>query len=271
MKRSTAALLAGLLALFLTACGREPVLPVESTAPPTTLATVPATTAAPTEAPFPYEPGHHLLRYDSETWDDYLEYYLHIPEGAAEGLPLIIFLHGDGEVGNTEGLACYGLMKKAREIYGEEFPFIAITPCTRTISWVQDSIQGTLTELIAQVAEHCLVDTEKIIITGHSRGAIGVWNLISLYGGYFSAAVPVSCNNGDRILDYETAAQVPVWAIVGGMGDLDEKYIPSMGWMCDQLTAAGGEAKFTILWDNYHNETCENAFTEEVFAWMLAQ
>lgn len=272
MKQTLAALLGVFLTLNLAACRQAAPVPAESTAPPaTTEAPIPVTTAVPTEAPFPYEPGHHLMRYDSAACGDYLEYYLHIPEYADEGLPLVIFLHGDGEVGNTEGLACYGMMKKALEIYGEAFPFIAITPCTRTISWVQDSIHTTLTELIAHVAESCCVDMEKIIITGHSRGAIGVWNLISLYGDYFSAAVPVSCDCGDRKIDYETAAQVPVWAVVGGMGDLDEKYIPSMGWMCDQITAAGGDAVFTILWDNYHNETCENAFTAEVFQWMLSQ
>ncbi len=272
MKKAVLFLLTACFLACLTGCAPEETLPPpETTVPPTTQATLPPATTSPTQPPYPFESGHHLMRYDSETWGDYLEYYLHVPENAEEGLPLVIFLHGDGEVGNTEGLACYGLMKKAREYYGEEFPFIAITPCTRTISWVQDSIQGTLTELIAQVASDCRVDTKKIIITGHSRGAIGVWNLISLYGDYFSAAVPVSCDCGDRRIDYRKAAAVPVWAVVGGTGDLDKKYASSMCWMCDQITAAGGSAQFTILWDNYHNETCENAFTEELFQWMLSQ
>lgn len=262
-----------LLSLLLSGCAETP--PPETTTPPTiavTEPTLPAETIPPTEAPsLPYGPGDHLLRYDSSEYGDYLEYYLHIPENAQPGMPFIIFLHGDGEVGNLEGLSCYGLMAAAKEIYGENYPFIAITPCTRTISWVKDSIHGTLTELIEDVIGSCMADREKIIITGHSRGAIGTWNLISLYGDYFSAAVPISCDCGDRIINYASAAQVPLWAFVGSEGDLDQKYVRSMGYMCDQVTAAGGSAQFTILWGDYHNDTCKNAFTPELFQWMLEQ
>lgn len=267
------ALLLLLLAALLAGCGAADAPPATETTVQTIATEPPPTqTVPPTESPsLPYPPGDHLLRYDSSEYEDYLEYYLHIPENARPGMPFVIFLHGDGEVGNVEGLSCYGMMLKAKEIYGEEFPFIAITPCTRTISWVNDSIHGTLTELIEEVTLTCQVDREKIIITGHSRGAIGVWNLISLYGDYFSAAVPISCDCGDRRIDYATAAQVPVWAFVGSEGDLDQKYISSMGWMCDQITAAGGTSQFTILWADYHNDTCENAFTPELFEWMLAQ
>ena len=264
-----------LLSLGLLLCGCASPSPQETAPPMTTAATaepLPQETAVPTEAPsLPYGPGDHLLRFDSTEYDDYLDYYLHIPEAARPNMPLIIFLHGDGEVGNLEGLSCYGLMEAAKEVYGEEYPFIAITPCTRTISWVTESIHGTLTELIEDVIESTMADREKIIITGHSRGAIGTWNLISLYGDYFSAAVPISCDCGDRIIDYSTAAQVPLWAFVGSEGDLDQKYVRSMGYMCDQVTAAGGNAQFTILWSDYHNDTCKNAFTPELFQWMLEQ
>ena len=217
-------------------------------------------------------PGNHKERLNLDTNpESWMEYYLHIPENATEGMPLIIFLHGDGQIGLIDNLKNYGLMEAARKIYGESFPFIGLTPCTRTNSWTQEDISNTLKFLIDHVAASYAIDESRIVITGHSRGAIGTWNLISLYGDYFSAAVPISCDCGDRVINYASAAQVPLWAFVGSEGDLDQKYVRSMGYMCDQVTAAGGSAQFTILWGDYHNDTCKNAFTPELFQWMLEQ
>lgn len=268
-----------LLAAFLCGCGQaEAQVPTETAAPAavTEVTTAPTETVPPTEDDsLPIDPGDHLMRYDSAKYSDYLEYYLHIPEGAEKGMPLIIFLHGDGQVDNIDGLSNYGMMHEAREIYGSNFPFIAITPCTRTISWVNAPIPDVLMELINEVADTYFIDREKIIITGHSRGAIGTWNLISLYGDFFSAAVPVSCDYGDlhEKFVFGNAALVPIRAFVGGQGDLDNKYIPTMGYICSKIQECNKNAdvQLTILWDHYHSATCEAAFTPELFEWMLTQ
>ena len=42
-------------------------------------------------------PGNHCRRYTDETTMDYLDYYLFVPEDAVKDMPLVIFLHGDGE------------------------------------------------------------------------------------------------------------------------------------------------------------------------------
>lgn len=266
-----------LTALLLTGCSPAEAPPTTVlTAPPSTVeipeTTIPPETTLPpeTEPLFP-EPGDHPLRYDSEATGDYLEYYLHIPEGVTEGMPLVIFLHGDNEVDHMEGLSSPDYIANARGIYGDALPFIALTPCTRQISWVLDPIRETLMELIEYTVETCQIDREKIILTGHSRGAIGTWNLISLYGSYFSAAVPISCDCGDRVIDYKKAAEVPVWAFVGGQGDLDTKYYPAINYMCAQINHQGGSAELTVLWEDYHGDTCEHAFTDQLFTWILAQ
>lgn len=260
-------------ALLLSGCAAaEDASTTLPSAPPTTAETLPPETTAPavTEPLFPGS-GNHPLRYDSETTGDYLEYYLHIPEGVEAGMPLVIFLHGDGQVDKIDELANYGMIAKSREAYGEEFPFIGLTPCTRRISWVHDTIPDTLMELIEHVVSEYQINREKVIITGHSRGAIGTWNLISLYGGYFSAAVPMSCDCGDRIIDYDKAAEVPVRAFVGYQGDLDKKYCPAMNYMCYEINQHGGDAELTVFWEYYHDATCNLAFTPDLFEWMLAQ
>lgn len=216
------------------------------------------------------ESGSFLMRYTDENTTDYLDYYLFIPENAEINMPLIVFLHGDGEVNKIEALENYGLMVKAREIYGNEFPFIAIFPCSRVYSWTEGSIPETLFGLIESTVEDCSIDRDRIIITGHSRGSMGTWNMISTYGDYFSAAVPVSCG-ADVTLDYAICAKVPVLAFAGTSGEMEYKYQNAMRRIVQHLTDAGGIAELVILQGCTHGDTSEYAYTEETFRWMLEQ
>ena len=261
---------------YLTGCGAEKPNPTtEAPALQTVEPSASPESEAPsepqvTQVPFLREPGNYRECYNSgassESW---MEYYLHIPEGATENMPLVIFLHGDGEVGLIDNLENYGLMESAREIYGDQFPFIAITPCTRIYSWIRDDVSALLKQVIDTVVTDYSIDPNRIIITGHSRGAIGTWDLISRYGDFFSAAVPVSCNN-ENPMKLDTASKVPVWAFVGDQGQVEEKYAQYMGETVDALVKAGGDAKLTQLEDHWHIDTDTGAFTREVFDWMLS-
>lgn len=215
-------------------------------------------------------PGNHKERLNLDTNpESWMEYYLHIPENVTEGMPLIIFLHGDGQIGLIDNLKNYGLMEAARKIYGESFPFIGLTPCTRTNSWTQEDISNTLKFLIDHVAASYAIDESRIVITGHSRGAAGVWDLISRYGDFFCAAVPVS-NSPESDLNPETAAKVPVRAFSGDQGWLEQQYAQEMQATVDALIAAGGDASMTILPGITHIDTDTDVYTEELFRWMLS-
>ena len=212
--------------------------------------------------------GSYLLKYEDQNTSNYLEYYLFIPDNAQLNMPLIVFLHGDGEVGKVEKLENYGMIAGAREIYGEDFPFIAISPCTRIPSWTEGSIPETLIGLIESTITLSSADRNRIIITGHSRGAMGVWSLINTYGDYFSAAVPVNCGS-DLKLDYERCATVPVLAIAGTSGDMEIEFQNQMRKIVEKLTDTGGNAQLTLLEGAQHKDTAKAAFTEETFRWIL--
>ena len=219
---------------------------------------------------FPMEPGSYLETYQDEETQDYLDYYLFIPEGASDKMPLVIFLHGDGEVGNPLLLEDFGLIKAAREIYGEKFPFIAISPCTRVESWISGSIPQTLIGLINDISERFSINRDRIIITGHSRGAIGVWHMISTYGDFFSAAVPVSCG-AETALDMENCVQVPVLAHAGNIGKNENIYREQMFNIVHKIKENGGNVELIVLENKNHTQTSTCAFTEDVFLWMLEQ
>ena len=105
------ALAAALLILFsFSACAfslsdhsQETLIPTEmietlphATEPPAT--TVPTDPPEPTRPPFVAEPGSYFNTYRNDEYDDYLDYYVQVPEKAVDGMPLVVYLHGDGEV-----------------------------------------------------------------------------------------------------------------------------------------------------------------------------
>lgn len=228
------------------------------------------TTAATTEPPILAEPGSYLETYTDPVTEAYLDYYVHFPNRTTAGMPLLVFLHGDGEVAQPWLLENFGPIKAARDIYGEDFPFILLSPCTRTTSWTSGRIPDTLMGLIEQTTEKYQVDRDRIMITGHSRGAMGVWNMVNSYGSYFSCAVPVSCSPGID-LDCEMFSQVPIRAMVGTVGDLERGYGQSMQLSINALTKAGNTAELIILKGLSHPQTSTAAYIKETFRWMLEQ
>ena len=140
-------------------------------------------------------------------------------------MPLVIFLHGDGEIGRIDALENIALMENCKEFYGNEFPFIAIAPCRFQKSWSFGDSPSALIALIQETVDSYHIDPDRVIISGFSSGAMGVWYLISNYPDYFSAAVPISCPNEYPII-YENIINVPIWSFVG---EKEEYYTRKMG------------------------------------------
>ena len=232
----------------------------------------PTPTPEPTPEPIPYldvETGDIRDWFQSEASGGYMDYYMYVPEKAVESMPLIVFLHGDGYVGLPDDLQFSGIVKNAKSIYGDEMPFILLLPSTSVPSWNAWNIPATLIDLIDRIAEEYSVDTDRIALTGHSRGAIGVWSVVSRYPGYFSAAVPVSCSCEDFIA--ESFTETPVWAFVGDNYSDYGIYGEYLENMVCGLQQKGAEAQLTVIPDCTHGEAGTKAYTEEVFDWMIAQ
>ena len=280
-------LFATLLLVQFCGCTKQNVTPTVPPTEPTVLqtdpietlppVTDPPPTEAPTEPPEPTIPslgeaaGSRYECYYSDEYEDYLNYYVHIPENAVENMPLIVYLHGDGEVNDPHGLLTRGIEKFAKEIYGDAYPFIILEPNTRVKSWTRGNIPELLIGLIDRVTARYSVNVDKIILTGHSRGAIGVWDMISTYPEYFSAAVPVSSPHQEGHIDYLKAAGVPVWTFAGDIGDTERWYHKYLAQNVDQITVCGGFGKFTVLEGCDHGKARVEAYVEETFEWMLAQ
>ena len=243
-------------------------VPTASPAPVPTPATTP--TPEPTPTPLGLDGGAAMHRFDCEESGDYLDYWLVVPENAVEGMPLLVFLHGDGNRAWPESLENNAIQRKIGEVYGESAPFLTLIPNTRLYSWTEGSTEETFIALVNSVAETYNCDREKIMLTGHSRGAIGTWYYISAYPEMFSAAAPISCGC-DKLLDYEAMAQVPVWGFCGNVGQDGSHYLPAMENIAKNINAAGGSAKIDVLMGCDHAGAESAAYTAELFEWLLSQ
>lgn len=221
------------------------------------------------------EPGRYVSSFTDPGSNYTLPFAVYVPNNAKENMPLHVFLHGDGEVDRLDLLTeNYGPMKNTKAIYGEDFPFICIYPCRHSSNvWPHDKVMTTLKGLITAVCDQYQCNPQRIMLSGHSGGASGVWQAVSNYGDFFSCAVPISVPRTG--LDMNNMIKVPIWAFCGNKGDVmegvsEQGYGYGMLNTVNSIVDAGGDAKFTWL-DKYHYQTKEDAFTQDTFNWMLAK
>lgn len=209
-------------------------------------------------SPFnPYKPiaSDYAERYDDPITGDYLDYWVHTPDIQTD--TLIVFLHGDGEVGKMRVLENYGIVSYVKEIYGSSFPFILLVPCTSQYSWVKGTIPDTLMDLIRYVKDE--YRCTNVVITGQSRGSIGTWYMAAAYPDEFVCAVPVSCPAEESD---PTEIKCPVWAHQGSDDFSSKRDI-------DRMIEAGLNAQLTVWRGKNHATTQRSAYNKETFDWML--
>ena len=123
------------------------------------------------------------------------DYLLYLPKdyNKEEKYPLLIFLHGAGEVGkNLSVLKCHSIPK----IFDGDVSYkaIVVSPqCAAGKTW--NSQTEKIYNFIQYLTERYSVDENAISITGISMGGFGVWQTITDYPRLFSAAAPV-CGGG---------------------------------------------------------------------------
>lgn len=218
---------------------------------------------------------------DTATWDKLTEmtgwdgnipvaqfnipWYIFTPKEMTDGLPLIVYLHGDSAVGKAAEVQACGIVKQAKAIYGDEQPFVLLTPCTHAPSWISESITPTLKGIIDLVAQ--IFNCSDIIITGHSRGGIGTWNAVDKYPGFFTKAVPVS--GMPLSVEPSNFKNTTVWAFVGAGKSDYFVYGDLMADFVDSLQQEGVDAKLTVMEGKEHGHMSLAPYTKELFEWMI--
>ncbi len=206
--------------------------------------------------------------------------------------PVILFLHGYGERGETGLLQTdVGIAHAIRKFTGT-FPFIVVMPQCRSADhtvWPDPPMENqALAALDASIKEFH-GDRSRVYLTGLSMGGYGTWDMAAKYPNRFAAyvvicggirgpaalpALHVALADDPKVADpyAETAKRIgktPVW-IFHGANDPAVPVEESVK-MAAALQAAGGNVKFTEYAGIGH-ESWDKAYAEPgLFDWMLAQ
>ncbi|MGE5942817.1 MAG: dienelactone hydrolase family protein, partial [Flavobacteriales bacterium] len=149
-------------------------------------------------------------------------HYIYTPSGYnnnSTSYPLLVFLHGSGEIGNadtnTEALnkvITHGPPKLIElKQWSPKYPMIVASPQLTFGIWKPEDIHSFISYLI----KNYNINTKRIYITGVSLGGYGCFTYVSQYASdsYAAAIVPIAGggypNTGDR---FKTT---PVWAFHG--------------------------------------------------------
>lgn len=195
------------------------------------------------------------------------DYLLYLPDGYDENSygswPLILFLHGSGERGDSLGLVQKNGIPKLI-VEGKSFPFIIASPqCPEGRRWSSDDLNLLLDELI----RNNNVDVDRIYLTGLSMGGFGTWDLASRNPERFAAIAPV-CGGGNPDLACRLK-EIPAWVFHGAKDEIVFPYQSER--MVNALKACGGQVKYTVYPEANHDSWTDAYSNPELYSWFLKQ
>lgn len=209
-----------------------------------------------------------------------MNYLLYLPETYGHDpnqlWPLILFLHGAGDVDNDSGFVMsYGLPEV---LYAgdqpDAFPFIVVSPqAFPNVTWWDGDTLAILNALLDDVIDRYQVDPSRIYLTGLSMGGYGSWFLATAYPDRFAAMVSVS-GSGYRTptAPPETLCKLkdtPV-SVIHGTQDLISDPVAAKFYAIG-LEQCGGEVELTIYPDTGHFTTFERAYRDPaLYDWLLS-
>jgi predicted peptidase len=200
----------------------------------------------------------------SEFGLQYLKYLPEDYEANSERLfPLLLFLHGGGEVGDSiELVKKHGPPKLIEQ--GKEFPFIVVSPQNPANRLWDDA---ALKQLVDEILATHRVDRRRIYLTGLSRGGFGAWRTGIQYPELFAAVIPI-CGRGTPNYVHRLKA-VPVWVFHGAK----DRTVPLSNSveMVEALQEAGGEVTLTVYPEAGHDSWTVTYENPAVYEWLLSQ
>lgn len=219
-------------------------------------------------------------------------YYLYKPSGYEANTaeyPLLVFLHGSGEKGNSmnDTTVLTKVLRNGppklinKKQWNPTYPMLVASPQCHDGWWNAQKVHDFISEIIEQNR----VNEDRIYLTGLSMGGFGTWSYIQTYAdtGHVVAIVPI-CGGGNKN-KVEGFLNMPVWAFHGDNDNTVSKQ-KSID-MVDAINAldppAMYKAKLTMYPGVAHNSwsrtydgtgmgqerTDYNAFDQSIYDWFF--
>ena len=194
-------------------------------------------------------------------------FVLYRPEHMPEKCPMIVQLHGAGEVGDGHEelirVETHGISRLIQK--GEEYPCMIVMPQCPTESFWAAEIPN-IYAFIKRLIDVYSADAERIYLTGLSMGGFGTWLTASRYPKMFAAIAPV-CGGG--MTWRVSVLDMPIWA---WHGTEDEVVYPTetinMVHALRKARPQGPEIRMTLV-DGVGHNVWDDAYQQELMQWLL--
>ena len=201
------------------------------------------------------------------------QYLLHLPPGYTDfgkPRPLIVFLHGAGEVDKgLDVLKHHDLWHFAKgHVQAKDFPFIVVSPMAPKRGWEPLQVKRFVEQIVQDHSKRYRIDPNRIYLTGFSMGGFGTFHTACEYPELFAAIVPVA--GGGEPKRACNLINVPTWAF---HGDADEVVLYELSeTMIDAMKKAGHrDARLTNFRGAGHGIVGDVYRNPELYRWMLRQ
>ncbi len=231
----------------------------------------------------PTEPGDHKLKFSTviQGRTVKMSYLLHLPDGCNDPtrkLPMLVFLHGMGEVGtDLGGIYSIGPMTIFRPTNSQNptlaatNPFIILCPqCPpRGEKWNDDFIIKATVELVRQTVASTRCDPDRVYATGLSMGGLGTWCVAEEGPDLFAAIAPLSAMPWHPESAGETLKDVPVWTVTGLQDE--PRFVDGERQMEQSLRAHSRVAdRFTYIINQGHWVFAQVFASPQYYEWFLS-
>ena len=203
-------------------------------------------------------------------------YVIYTPPGfdRRQTYPLVLFLHGSGELGtDNQKQMKVGLGPALRE-EPARCPAIVLFPQAESKArvpievWAPNQPDGARALAILKRAEvEYKLDLDRIYLTGISMGGIGSWRQAAADPKRWAAVVPI-CGGGnsahaDRLIN------LPIWCFHGGA----DFVVPTAfsRQMIQAIEKAGGKPKYTEYAGVGHDSWNQAYREPDLWRWLFAQ
>jgi len=193
-----------------------------------------------------------------------VQYLLYLPDDYGKEdnkWPLILFLHGVGERGDSlQKIKIHGPPKLIEG--GQKFPFIIVSPQCPENEWWSTEV---LDVLLNEICKKYKVDKDRIYVTGLSMGSYGTWDMALEYPNRFAAIAPI-CGGGNPNRA-GVLKKLPIWIFHGAKDEAVP--LKKSQEMFDALKKVGGDVKITIYPEASHDSWTETYNNPELYEWFL--
>jgi predicted peptidase len=185
---------------------------------------------------------------------------------AADGYPLVIYLHGRGGDVMTPEQPWDARAFSEEDNYRKRACIIIAPQCPQEQGWDGKNAEGVV-EIIGDLVKNLSIDKKRIYLTGYSMGGWGTFHLLAREPKLFAAAVPIA--GGGNPNDAASFKKVPLWVFHGAKDDVVKP--ENSQRMVDALKQARGEVTYTEYPDGDHGISGRVYADAKMHEWMFAQ